>query len=74
MREEAEKNGYELLVMDPDMDVKKQSDQIDDFIAKSVRAIVLVPVDQVPLARLLGRLTQPGFRFLQLMPNVRQRN
>ena len=31
MREEAEKNGYELLVMDPDMDVKKQSDQIDDY-------------------------------------------
>ena len=49
MREEAEKNGYELLVMDPDMDVKKQSDQIDDFIAKGVRAIVLVPVDRVSI-------------------------
>ena len=31
---EAKKNGYEVLVVDPDMDVKKQSDQIDDFIAK----------------------------------------
>ena len=49
MREEAEKNGYELLVMDPDMDVKKQSDQIDDFIAKGVRAIVLVPVDRISI-------------------------
>ena len=52
MREEAEKNGYELLVMDPDMDVKKQSDQIDDFIAKGVRAIVLVPVDRVSIGSL----------------------
>ena len=27
IRAEAEKNGYEFLVVDPDMDVKKQSDQ-----------------------------------------------
>ena len=35
IREEARQNGYEVLVVDPDMDVKKQSDQIDDFIAKT---------------------------------------
>ena len=49
IREEARQNGYEVLVVDPDMDVKKQSDQIDDFIAKNVVAIVLVPVDRLSI-------------------------
>ncbi|MBN37546.1 MAG: sugar ABC transporter substrate-binding protein [Opitutae bacterium] len=49
IRAEAEKNGYDFLVVDPDMDVKKQSDQIDDFIAKNVVAIVLVPVDRMSI-------------------------
>ena len=46
IREEAEKNGYEVLVVDPAMDITKQSNQIEDFIAKNVTAIVLVPVDR----------------------------
>jgi len=49
IRQEAQKNGYEVLVVDPDMDVKKQSDQIDDFIAKGVAAIVLTPVDRLSI-------------------------
>jgi len=49
IRAAAQKNGYEVLVVDPDMDVKKQSDQIDDFIAKNVAAIVLVPVDRISI-------------------------
>ena len=47
IKAEAEKNGYTVLMVDPDMDVKKQSDQIDDFIAKNVTAIVLVPCDRL---------------------------
>lgn len=49
IKAEAEKNGYEVLMVDPDMSVKKQSDQIDDFIAKNVVAIVLVPVDRMSI-------------------------
>ena len=35
---EAAKNGYDTLMVDPDMDVKKQSDQFDDFISSGVTA------------------------------------
>ncbi|MBC8245428.1 MAG: substrate-binding domain-containing protein [Verrucomicrobia bacterium] len=49
IKAEAEKNGYEALMVDPDMDVKKQSDQIDDFIASEVTAIILVPCDRLSI-------------------------
>ena len=60
IRAEAEKNGYEVLVVDPDMDVKKQSDQIDDFIAKSVVAIVLVPVDRMSIGPAVKQANAAG--------------
>jgi len=47
MRDEAEKHGYQVMMVDPDYDVKKQSDQIDDFIVRNVTAIVLVPCDRL---------------------------
>ena len=49
--------------MDPDMDVKKQSDQIDDFIAKGVRAIVLVPVDRISIGPAVREANVAGIRF-----------
>ena len=60
IRAEAEKNGYEVLVVDPDMDVKKQSDQIDDFIAKNVVAIVLVPVDRMSIGPAVKQANAAG--------------
>ena len=39
IKAEAEKNGYTVRIVDPNMDVKKQSDQMDDFIASGVTAI-----------------------------------
>ena len=45
LTEEAAKHGYEVVVVSGDQDVKKQSDQIDDFIIKGVKAIVLNPCD-----------------------------
>ena len=47
IKAEAEKNGYETLMVDPDMDVKKQSDQMEDFISRGVTAIILVPCSSV---------------------------
>ena len=44
MQAEADQRGAEFLVEDANMDPKKQSGQIDDFIARGVKAIVLVPM------------------------------
>ena len=49
IKAEAEKNGYETLMVDPDMDVKKQSDQMEDFISRGVTAIILVPCDRLSI-------------------------
>ena len=60
IRAEAEKNGYEMLIVDPDYDVKKQSDQIDDFIAKNVTAIVLVPCDRLSVGPAVQAANKAG--------------
>jgi ribose transport system substrate-binding protein len=60
IRAEAEKNGYGILIVDPDYDVKKQSDQIDDFIAKNVTAIVLVPCDRLSVGPAVQAANKAG--------------
>ena len=60
IRAEADKNGYEILIVDPDYDVKKQSDQIDDFIAKNVTAIVLVPCDRLSVGPAVQAANKAG--------------
>ena len=47
IKAEAERNGYTVRIVDPNMDVKKQSDQMDDFISSGVTAIILVPCDRL---------------------------
>jgi ribose transport system substrate-binding protein len=42
------------------MDVKKQSDQIDDFIAKNVTAIVLVPCDRLSVGPAVQAANKAG--------------
>ncbi len=60
IRTEAEQNGYEVLIVDPDYDVKKQSDQFDDFIAKNVTAIVLVPCDRISVGPAVQAANKAG--------------
>ena len=60
IKAEAKKNGYETTMVDPDMDVKKQSDQIDDFIAKNVTAIVLVPCDRLSVGPAVKAANKAG--------------
>ncbi|MDG2212727.1 MAG: substrate-binding domain-containing protein [Verrucomicrobiota bacterium] len=60
IRAEAEQNGYEVLIVDPDYDVKKQSDQFDDFIAKNVTAIVLVPCDRISVGPAVQAANKAG--------------
>lgn len=45
IRTEVEKNGDQLITMDPAMDVSKQIDQINDMITQGVEAVYLNPVD-----------------------------
>src|SRR5579871_668714 len=45
MKAEFQKEGYELIVVSAERDVKTQSDQVHEFIVKGVAAIVLNPCD-----------------------------
>jgi ribose transport system substrate-binding protein len=60
MEEEAAKHGYEVIVVSGDRDVKKQSDQIDDFIVKGVSAIVLNPCDSQSIGAAIARANKAG--------------
>lgn len=57
---EAEKHGYQVIVVSGDRDVKKQSDQIDDFIVKGVSAIVLNPCDSKSIGPAIKRANDAG--------------
>jgi ribose transport system substrate-binding protein len=60
MQAEAAQHGYEVLVVSGDRDVKKQSDQIDDFIVKGVSAIVLNPCDSQSIGPAIARANKAG--------------
>ena len=45
MKEEAAANGYELIVVSGERNVKTQADQVNEFIVRGVVAIVLNPCD-----------------------------
>ena len=60
LTEEAAKHGYEVVVVSGDQDVKKQSDQIDDFIIKGVKAIVLNPCDSRSIGQAIKKANDAG--------------
>ena len=60
IKAEGKKNGYETIILDPDMDVKKQSDQIDDFISREVTAIILVPCDRLTVGPAVKEANKAG--------------
>lgn len=60
MKEEAAKHGYDVVVVSGDRDVKKQADQIDDFIVKGVSAIVLNPCDSKSIGAAIKRANDKG--------------
>ena len=64
IKSEAEKNGYETIMVDPDMDVKKQSDQFDDFISQEVTAIILVPCDRLSIGPAVKAANEKGIPVL----------
>jgi ribose transport system substrate-binding protein len=60
MVEEAKQHGYEVLVVSGDQDVKKQSDQVEDFIVKGVSAIVLNPCDSKSIVQAIKKANDAG--------------
>ena len=58
--EEAKKHGYETMIVDPNLDVKKQSDQIDDFISKGVTAMIIVPCDRISVGPAIQEANKAG--------------
>ena len=60
IRAEAEKNGYEVLIVDPALKVNLQAQQIDDFIVKDVTAIVLVPCHRIAVGPAVKEANEAG--------------
>ena len=60
MKEEAAKHGWELITVSGDRDVKKQADQIDDFIVKGVDVIVLNPCDSKSIGPAIAKANKEG--------------
>lgn len=60
MKEEAEKNGYELIVLSAERDVKKQADHVDEFLVKGVSAIVLNPCDSNGIGPAIKKANDSG--------------
>lgn len=60
MSEEAEAAGYELLVVSGENDVKKQTDQVGEFIVKGVDAIVLNPCDSQSIGPAIKQANEAG--------------
>ncbi|HUS40773.1 MAG TPA: substrate-binding domain-containing protein [Pirellulales bacterium] len=60
MTAEAEKHGFNVVVVSGERDVKKQADQVDDFIVKGVSAIVLNPCDSQSIGPAIQRANDAG--------------
>ena len=60
MSAEAKRHNYELLVVSGERDVKKQADQIEDFIVKGVSAIVLNPCDKSSIGPAIKKANEAG--------------
>lgn len=60
MAAEAEKHGYEVLLVSGERDVKRQSDQVDEFIVRGVSAIVLNPCDSQSIGPAIQRANEAG--------------
>jgi ribose transport system substrate-binding protein len=60
LRAALQEQGYDLIVVSGERDVKKQADQIDDFIVKNVAAIVLNPCDSQSIGPAIVRANEAG--------------
>ncbi|MEI6055152.1 MAG: substrate-binding domain-containing protein [Lentisphaerota bacterium] len=57
---EAKKDGYNVIIVSSELDPAKQNDQINDFIAKQVSAIVLNPADSKSVGESIKHANKAG--------------
>ncbi|MXX63100.1 MAG: sugar ABC transporter substrate-binding protein [Holophagales bacterium] len=57
---EAERHGFDVVVTDAERDVNRQSQQVDNFLASGVVAIVLNPVDRIAIGPAVRRANEAG--------------
>lgn len=62
--------GVELVVLDGNCDVAKQSNDVDDLLARGVDAIILSPVESAGLAPAAGRVMAAGIPLVVLDRDV----
>lgn len=62
--------GVELVVLDGNCDVAKQSNDVDDLVARGVDAIILSPVESAGLAPAAGRVVAAGIPLVVLDRDV----
>lgn len=60
MKIEAEKHGYDVIVVSAERDVKTQADQLNEFIVKGVSAIVLNPCDSQSIGPAIAKANAAG--------------
>lgn len=60
MKAEAARHGYEVLVVSGENDVRKQADQVSEFIVRGVSAIVLNPCDSKSIGPAIVRANEAG--------------
>ena len=60
MTAEAKKHGYEVVVVSGEDDVKRQTDQVEDFIVRGVSAIVLNPCDSNSIGPAIKKANDAG--------------
>ena len=60
MTAEAERHGFDVVVTDAERDVNRQSQQVDNFLASGVAAIVLNPVDRIAIGPAVRRANEAG--------------
>lgn len=60
MLAEAQKQGYELVIVSADLDVNKQKNQLADFIVQNVAAVVLTPVDSKAIVTGVKQANEAG--------------
>lgn len=60
VQEEAEKHGYDVILVAGEFDPAKQQNQISDFIVKKVSAILLCPTDSKAIGAALAKANRVG--------------
>jgi ribose transport system substrate-binding protein len=60
IQKEANKNGYKVIVVSSELDPAKQNDQVNDFIARQVDAIVLNPADSKSVGETIKHANKKG--------------